>query len=234
MSKSTTRRPIASPTPEQLWQWASSNPDLMEKISTLPEEKQQQALRVVYNSSVQKYKSDSMRTQLSHTGDAVLLRTYLPIERVILDDLAVNPASGQWTPANGPDAHDLVMCLAVLTMVFREKTGQAFRMVDATRYTNATRHTYETLKLAEIYIKAQQHVMTAWSRAVEEPTEEHIAGLAQALHMGNIGKNLIFWHQPLTVVLDPTRLLDIYRRHRSRILSVYARLQKASGVCKGQ
>jgi hypothetical protein len=121
------------------------------------------------------------------------------------------------------------MCLAVLTMVFREKTGQTFRMVDATRYTNATRHTHETLKLAEIYIKAQQHVATAWSQAAEEPTEERIARLAQALHMS---KNLIFWHQPLTVVLDPKRLSDTYQTHRSRILWVYSRLQAASSVRK--
>jgi len=158
--------------------------------------------------------------------DNITLASFFQLEKIITSDLAATNGSGSWQPLAASEEPRLLILLASINMIFKEKRGQQFQVLDANQFINFNRLDRESFKAHDLFVDAQSRLGKAVNCALDETTPETIAKLADALHLGHLGRHILFRQEIFADLLDSPSLKELYQQYRCKILTHYARLAK--------
>ena len=161
--------------------------------------------------------------------DRIGLASFFRLESFLLEKLAEDYSGGR-CPLNSTEEAPLLMLLATLNLLFAEKAGQTFYIVDGSACLCSTSLDPPALQAQLFLSKAQSRLCQALLDTTAASTPENLATLTSALHMGDQNLRVLFCQEVFDTILDKSALEACFARHRTKILTHYAALKKGSDI----
>jgi len=73
--------PVLNPTKTQLWEWAGRNAEFSAKLLTLPEDRREEALNIIYQASLRSWFDKVWDAELQRLDEAVAQAAIVPQRR---------------------------------------------------------------------------------------------------------------------------------------------------------
>lgn len=271
-------KPVEDVTIVELWKWISSsvNQSAVDKVKSLPPNRQEEVLRKIYQTTVDRYKSKNLaesnhadrhskschknsgtqpaqkrsRSQspkrlatkppataiastlqnlppfLESRADRIGLSSFFRLESFLSDKIAAD-YSGSYSPLSNTEEAPLLILLATLNLLFAEKAGQTFYIVDGTACLSSTSIDPHALQAQLFLSKARSRLCQTLLDATTTSTFENLAALTSALCMGDQNLRVLFCQEVFDTVLNKSALEACFATHRTKILTHYTGLRRA-------